>query len=125
MFCFKPQSFGAGDSLSVQFLYDEDRLRPGNHRRSQIPQLVWEPEYEPDIVMDLNATSIEKSWTIAPLTNGNYGSFDEQRRPAHRFEAQHLPVVADHGVQPNRAFNPLLHGFRGVRGIDAFEQPTG
>jgi hypothetical protein len=66
--------------------------------RSQIPQLVWEPEYEPDIVMDLNAMSIEKSWTTAPLTNGNYGSFNKQRRPAHRFEAQDLPVVADHGV---------------------------
>jgi hypothetical protein len=71
MFCFEPQSFGAGDSLSVQFWFAEDRLRPGNHRRSQIPQLVWEPEYEPDIVMDLNALSLEKSWTIAPLANGN------------------------------------------------------
>ncbi len=125
MFCFEPQSFGAGDSLSVQFLYDEDRLRPGNHRRSRIPQLVWEPEYDPDIVLDLNAMSIEKSWTIAPLTNGNYGSFDKQRRPTHRFEAQDFPIVADHRMQLNRAFNPLLHGFQGVRGIDAFEQPTG
>ena len=65
-------------------------------RRSQIPQLVWEPEYEPDIRLDLNATSIEKSRTIAPLTNGNYGSFDEQRRPTHRFEAQDVAIVADH-----------------------------
>ena len=95
MFCFEQQSFGAGDSESVHFLYDEDRLRPGNRRRLQIAQLVWEPEYEPDIVMDLNAMSSEKSWTIAPLTNGNYGSFDKQRRPAHRFEAQDLPIVAD------------------------------
>jgi hypothetical protein len=71
MSCFEPQSFAAGDSLSIQFLHDEDPLRPGNHRRSRIPQLVWEPEYDPDIVLDLNAMSIEKSWTIAPLTNGN------------------------------------------------------
>lgn len=96
MFCFEPQSFGAGDSLPAQFRHDEDRLPPGNHRRSQFPQLVWEPEYEPDIVIDLNAMSIEKSWTIAPLTNGNYGSFDKQRRPTHRFEAQDFPIVADH-----------------------------
>lgn len=69
--------------------------------------------------------SIEKSWSIAPLTNGNYGSFDKQRRPTHRFEAQDFPIVADHRMQLNRAFNPLLHGFRGVRGIDTLEQPPG
>ena len=69
--------------------------------------------------------SIEKSWIIAPLTDGNYGSFDEQRRPTHRFEAQDSPIVADHSMQLNRAFNPLLHGFQGIRGSDVFEQPTG
>ena len=99
-------------------------LRPGNHRRSQIPQLFREPEYEPDIIMDLNALSIEKSRSIAPLANGNFGSFDEQRRPTHRFHAQDLPIVADHRVQPNCAFNALLHGFHGVSGSDAIEQPT-
>ena len=46
--------------------------------------------------MDLNAMSIEKSWSIAPLTNGNFRSFDEQRRPTHRFETQDVPIVADH-----------------------------
>lgn len=40
--------------------------------------------------------SIEKSWIIAPLTDGNYGSFDEQRRPTHLFKAQDFPIVADH-----------------------------
>ena len=94
---------------------------PGSH----VPPLVWEPEYKPDIIMDLNAMSIEKSWTIAPLTNGHYGSFDKQRRPTHRLEAQDFPIVADHRMQLNRAFNPLLHGIQGVRGGDAFEQPTG
>jgi len=69
--------------------------------------------------------SIEESRTIAPLMNGNYCSFDEQRRPTHRFEAQDFPIVADHRMQLNRAINPLLHGFQGVRGIDTFEQPTG
>jgi hypothetical protein len=69
--------------------------------------------------------SIEKSWTVAPLTNGNYGSFDKQRRPTHRFESQDFPIVADHRMQLNRAFKPLLYGFRGVRGIDTFEQPPG
>jgi hypothetical protein len=48
------------------------------HAESQIRQLVWEPEYEPDILLDLNAMSIKKSWTIAPLTNRNYGGFDKQ-----------------------------------------------
>ena len=83
------------------------------HRPSQIPQLVWEPEYEPDIVIDLNAMSIEKSWSVAPLTNGNYCGFDKQRRPTYGLKAQDSPVVPDHRMQPNRAFNPLLHGFRG------------
>lgn len=69
--------------------------------------------------------AIEKSWTIAPLTNGNFGSGDEQRRPADRFEAQDSAIVADHSMQLNGAFDALLHGFGGVRGIDAFEQPTG
>src|SRR5271169_4685888 len=75
--------------------------------------------------MDLSAMSIEKSWTVAPLTDGNFGSCDKHRRPAHRFETQHLPIVADHSMQPNRAFNALLHGFRRIRRIDAFQQPTG
>jgi len=40
--------------------------------------------------------SIEKTWSIAPLTNGNFRSFDEQGRPTHRFETQDVPVVADY-----------------------------
>ena len=66
------------------------------HAESQIRQLVWEPEYEPDILLDSNAMSIKKSWSIAPFANSDYGSFDKQRRPTHRFEAQDFPIVADH-----------------------------
>jgi len=68
--------------------------------------------------------SIEESRTIAPLMNGNYCSFDEQRRPTHRFEAQDPAIIADHDMHLNRAFSPLLHGFLGVGRIYAFEQST-
>jgi hypothetical protein len=68
--------------------------------------------------------AIEKSRTIAPLMNGNYCSVDEQRRPTHWFEREDFPVIADHHMQPDRSFNPLLHGFLGVRRIYAFEQST-
>jgi hypothetical protein len=54
--------------------------------------------------------SIEKSRSIAPLTNSIYGSSDKQRRPTHRFEALDLSVLADHSMKPNRAFDPLLYG---------------
>jgi hypothetical protein len=76
---------------------------------SQIRQLVWEPEYEPDILLDLNAMSIKKSWTIAPLTNSNYGGFDKQRWATYRLKTQDSPVLGNHSVQLNRTSNPLLH----------------
>jgi hypothetical protein len=77
---------------------------------SKTLRLVWESEYEPDFLLDLNAMSIQKSRGIAPLTNSNYGSSDKQRRPTHWFKAPDCPVLADHGIYANRAFNPLLLG---------------
>jgi hypothetical protein len=78
---------------------------------SQIPRLVWEPEYEPDVDLDLNAMSIEGSRSIAPLSHGNFGSFDKQRRPTYRREAQDSPVLADQSTQLNHTSNPFPHGF--------------
>src|SRR5580658_141384 len=89
-----------------------------------IPQLLWEPECQPDILLDLNATSIEKSRTIAPLPIRIYGSSDKQSRPTHRFDTLHFPILADHNMKLNRAFNPLLYGVKGIRRIDALEQST-
>ena len=65
---------------------------------TQIPQLVWESEYEPYILLDLNAMAIKKSWSIAPFANSDYGSFDKQSRPAHRFESLDFPVLGHHGM---------------------------
>ena len=91
---------------------------------SHVPWLVWEPERQPDILLDLNAMSIEKSRTIAPLPNRTYGSSDKQSRPTHSFDALHFPVLADHSMKLNRAFNPMFYGVNGIRRIDALEQST-
>ena len=40
-------------------------------------RLVRQPEHEPNIVIDRNATAFEQRWSIAPLANGGYGRRDQ------------------------------------------------
>jgi hypothetical protein len=90
----------------------------------KVPPLVWQPEYQPDVVLDLYAMPTKKSWTIAPLANSVCGGSTQQRRPTHHFEVLHFPVLADPNVKPNHALNPLLYGIQGVGRVGVFYQPT-
>jgi hypothetical protein len=66
--------------------------------------MVWRPEFNGDVLLSLDRSSVQESGLVAPQANGAHCSRKKRDRAAHVLYIQHLAELSDGGAD--------LDGFR-------------
>src|SRR6266704_1697524 len=72
-------------------------------RRARRPALLVKRKNHVDGGVHVNGVAIEKRWLITPLTHGVQRSLLQQRVAAHNLQRLNRAILADDGVQTDRA----------------------
>src|SRR6266705_68710 len=75
--------------------------------------------------VDFDRLEIEKSRLIAPLTNGVERRLLQERVAGNHFQLLNRAILADDGVQADRAGNASLAGQRRINGLNAIDDARG
>ena len=61
-------------------------------------QILWRPEYNGDVLLNLDRSSIQASGFVTPPANGAHSSRKKRVRAAHELYSQHLAELSDGGA---------------------------
>src|ERR1700741_2118574 len=61
-------------------------------------QMLWRPEFNRDVLLSLNRSSVQESGLVAPLANGAHCSRKKRGRAAQALYIQYLAELSDGGA---------------------------
>src|ERR1700739_3617033 len=61
-------------------------------------QMLWRPEFNRDVLLSLNRSSVQESGLVTPPANGAHCSRKKRDRAAHKLYIQHLAELSDGGA---------------------------
>src|SRR6266478_6033245 len=94
-------------------------------RRTRRPALLVERKNHVDGGVDINRIAVEKRRLIAPLTHGLQRGLLQQRMTGHHFQRLNRAVLANDGVQTDRAGNAGLARKRRIDGLNTVDDTRG
>ena len=74
---------------------------------AHLRQILWRPEFNRDVLLNLDGPFVQESGPVTPQANGTHGGWKKRDRAAHELYIQHLAERSDGGADPYGFCRPI------------------